>query len=290
MKHRVQADLLLLSCAVIWGFSFLFQKSAMSFIGPLLFIAARGIVAALVLSPLVLLEHRRAAPPVAGRLLVISALTGGAFLVAGFLQQTGLKTASVINTGFLTALYVMATPFISFALAGRAIAPVIWTAVLLSFAGTWLLGGGTLQGFGTGDLLVALSALFWALHFVLTGFGAPLGRPVLFTAFHFLLAGTVALAGALFWEPVTAAGLRAAAIDILYVGVVSGALTYTLFTMALRATSATEAAIIISTDTVFATLGAWLFLQERLTIFSAAGGLAILMAILIVQLASVRKP
>ena len=164
MMHRIHADVLLLACAAVWGFAFLFQKSAMAHIGPLLFVAARGLVAALVLVPLAVIEHRRSQAPLGTRIITISGLAGSAFLAGAFLQQSGIKTASVTNTGFLTALYVVATPFISFALTGRAIAPAVWAAVALSFAGTWLLGGGTLEGFGCGDLLVALSALFWALH------------------------------------------------------------------------------------------------------------------------------
>ena len=287
--RRIHADLLLLSCAAVWGFAYLFQKTAMTHIGPLLFVAARGLVAALALAPLAFIEHRRAGAPWGLRIVAISGLAGSTFLAAAFLQQSGIKTASVMNTGFLTALYVVATPFISSALTGRVIAPAVWSAVVLSFAGTWLLGGGTLGGFGWGDLLVALSALFWALHFVLVGLAAPLGRPVLFTMLQFLVVGVAALAGALLWEPVSAAGLRAAAIDILYVGVLSGALTFTILTFALRATSPTEAAIIISTDTLFAALGAWLVLGERLTGIGAIGAAAILAAILIVQVALARQ-
>jgi drug/metabolite transporter (DMT)-like permease len=194
-----------------------------------------------------------------------------------------------MNAGFLTGLYVVATPFISFALMGRAIAPAIWAAVALSFAGMWLLGGGTLGGFGEGDLLVAVSALFWALHLVLLGMAAPLGRIALFTALQFLLIGIVAMIGAQLWEPISLAGLQAAAVDILYVGVLAGALTFAAFTFALRATTPTEAAIIVSTDTVFAALGAWLVLGEQLTPIGAIGAAAILAAILMVQLVSARR-
>ena len=289
MLHRVHADLLLLACAAVWGFAFLFQKSAMMHVGPLLFVAARGLVATAVLAPIAIIEHRRAEASVSPRVVTLSVLAGGAFLAGAFLQQSGIKTASVTNTGFLTALYVVATPFFSFAITGRAIAPVIWGAVALSFAGTWLLGGGTLGGFGRGDLLVAISALFWALHVVLVGLAAPLGRPVLFSALQFMVVGVVALSGAFLWEPVSTAALRAAAVDILYVGMLSTALTFTVFAVALRATSPTEAAIIISTDTLFAALGAWLFLGERLTASGVVGAAAILAAILIVQLALARQ-
>jgi drug/metabolite transporter (DMT)-like permease len=286
---RLRADLLLLACAAIWGFAFLFQKSAMAHIGPLTFVAARGLLAAAVLMPLALLEHRNSKIAISKPLISTGILAGCAFVIGSFLQQAGLKTASVTNTAFLTALYVIATPFISYTFTRKVISPLIWAAVGLSFIGTWLLGGGTLGGLGVGDWLVAASAFFWALHLVIAGFAAPMGRSVLFSAIQFLVVGFAALIGALLTETITLESLRAAAPDILYVGVLSTALTFTILTMALRATSPTEAAIIVMTETLFAAFGAWLFLNEKLTPVSALGCAAILAAALIVQLQQVRN-
>ena len=286
---RIRADLLLLACAAIWGFAFLFQKSAMAHIGPLTFVAARGLLAALVLLPLALLAQRNAKAAPGKPIVFIGIVAGMAFVVASFLQQSGLKTASVTNTAFLTALYVVATPFISFAFTRQAVSLPIWTAVGLSFAGTWLLGGGTLGGLGLGDWLVAASAFFWALHLVIASAAAPLNRPVLFSVIQFAVVGVTALIAALVAESITLEGLRAAAPDILYVGVLSTALTFTILTMALRATSPAEAAILVMTETLFAAFGAWLFLNERLTPLSAAGCAAILAAAMIVQLQQARN-
>ena len=286
---RIRADLLLLACAAIWGFAFLFQKSAMAHIGPLTFVAARGLLAAAVLTPLAILEHRRSPVAVSRPFIATGVCAGAAFVVGSFLQQAGLKTASVTNTAFLTALYVVATPFISFAFTRTLISRLIWAAVGLSFAGTWLLGGGTLGGLGLGDWLVAASAFFWALHLVIAGFAAPMGRSVLFSVIQFLIVGIAALIGALSFETITFESLRAAAPDILYVGVLSTALTFTILTMALRATSPTEAAILVMTETLFAAFGAWLILNETLTPVSWLGCAAILGAALIVQIHQVRN-
>ena len=286
---RIRADLLLLACAAVWGFAFLFQKSAMSHIGPLTFVAARGLLAALVLMPLAMLEHRRTKIAISNSFLTTGVIAGSAFVVASFLQQAGLKTASVTNTAFLTALYVVATPFISYTFTRKAISAPIWLAVGLSFVGTWLLGGGTLGGLGVGDWLVAACAFFWALHLVIAGFAAPMGRPVLFSVIQFAVVGLVALIGAVLTETITLDTLRAAAPDILYVGVLSTALTFTILTMTLRATSPTEAAILVMTETLFAAFGAWLILNEKLTLLSALGCAAILAAALLVQLQQVRS-
>ena len=118
--NRLNADLILLAAAAIWGLAFLFQKSAMAHVGPLTFIAARGALAALALAPLAWREHARAARDHAGAGFCRSPCGGGLlFFVAAWLQQAGIRTATVTNTGFLTALYVVITPFIAWGWSGK---------------------------------------------------------------------------------------------------------------------------------------------------------------------------
>ncbi|MFM9940173.1 MAG: DMT family transporter [Hyphomicrobiaceae bacterium] len=287
---RLHADLVLLACAAIWGFAFLFQKSAMAHVGPLTFIAARSFVACLALAPLVVREQRQVATPPLGQLCAAAAVAGMAFFLGAAFQQFGLITASVTNTGFLTALYVVATPVIAWGLMRRRPSSLIWVAVAISFVGTWLLGGGAVDAFSPGDLLVAISALFWALHVVLLGRAAGFGAPASFTALQFAVVGLLGLAGALLFEDIRLDGILAAAIDIGYVGILSSAVTFTLFTMALRATQPTEAAVIVSSETLFAALGAYLLLGERLPPIGWLGAGAILAATLLVQFAPTRAP
>lgn len=292
---RITADLLLLACAAIWGLSFLFQKSAMAHVEPMTFVAARSIVAAMVLAPLAWFECRRATNEVPWkRLVALSALTGVAYTAGGVMQQAGIVTTSVTNAGFLTALYVVATPFVSYAITRHALTPAVWVSAALSFVGTWLLSGGSLSlsalsDFRQGDMLVAGSALFWALHVVLIGLGAPLLRPITFMAIQFSIAGVLCLIGALLGETISIAALSAAAFDIVYVGVLAGALTFTVFTIALRATSPTEAVVVLSSEMLFAALAAWWVRGEQLTSAGFAGAAAILAAILIVQLSRSRR-
>jgi drug/metabolite transporter (DMT)-like permease len=183
---RLEADIALLLAAAVWGVSFLFQKSAMAHLGPLVFVAARSAVAALALAPLALREGRRiATAPAPFDFWLVAAGGGLAFLVAAWLQQAGLRTSTVANAGFLTALYVVLTPFVVWGWSGRIPGPIVWPAVTLSALGTWLLGGGRFEAFSAGDLLVALSALFWAVHVVVTGNASRHRRPLAFTAIPF---------------------------------------------------------------------------------------------------------
>jgi predicted ribosomally synthesized peptide with SipW-like signal peptide len=155
--------------------------------------------------------------------------------------------------------------------------------VALSAVGTWLLGGGTLAAFSQGDQLVALSALFWATHVVVTGRASVYGRPIAFTAVQFAVVSLLAAVGSALIETTTSEGLRGAAIDIAYVGLLSSALTFTLLTVALQHTPPSEAAVIVSMETVFAAFAAYVLLGERLAPIGWGGAALILAATLLLQ-------
>jgi len=281
---RFQADILLLFTAFIWGVAFLFQKSATAHVGPLTFLALRGLIAFLALAALALREGRRASSPARSDFYLTCVAGGVAFLIAGWLQQAGLETASVTNTGFLTALYVVLTPLIVLCWSGKMPNPLVWPAVGMSALGTWLLGGGGLSAFSLGDIMVAISAFFWAVQVVITAAATRYRRPIGFTALQFGIVALLAALAALALEPLSLAALRAAAVDIAFVGLFSSALTFTLLTIAMQHTPPSEAAIIVGTETLFAATAAYLLLGERLSALGWVGAALILGASLMVQL------
>jgi drug/metabolite transporter (DMT)-like permease len=284
---RVRADLLLLIASMIWGFAFVFQKGAMDVIGPYGFIAARAALAVLALLPFVWLEARRAARPVALPAMLPLALLAGACFFAGLaLQQVGLITASVTNAGFLTTLYVVMTPLVAWIWHRSAPRPIVWCAVLLSFAGAWLLAGGPAQVLVHGDVLIVISAVFWALQMVLTGALARHGRPILLMLLQFALMTLLgAVAAFIAGEHLSGGALRAAAAAIVYTGVLSGALTFTLLAWAMKYTSSAEAAVLTSTESLFSALAGALLLGEQLPLLGWLGAALMLGAVLLVQLA-----
>ena len=287
---RLRADLLLLFAAGVWGLAFYFQKSAMSHIGPFLFIAARASVAAIALAPLAMLELRRRAnesegPAIGQPGLVKLGLLGGVFFFLGAaFQQVGLQTATVTNAGFLTGLYVVITPLIIWIMARRAPSAVVWTAVSLAFAGTWALGGGTVAGFSHGDALIAICALFWAIHMVVTSRSPRFGAPMMYTCVQFATVAAMAAIAAFLFEPISAEGLVKASGSILYVGLLSSALTFTLLAIAMKHTPASEAAVLVSMETLFAALAGALLLGERLPPIGWFGAALLFAASLLVQL------
>jgi len=282
--HRLNADLALLFAAAIWGTAFVFQKSAMDHVGPLTFVAARCSLAAVALAPLAWLEARTAPEPVGRAFLAVAFWGGLAFFLGAWLQQTGMMTATVTNAGFLTALYVVITPFLAWGWSGKAPSRFVWPAAALSAFGTWLLGGGTLGAFSPGDRLVGVSAVLWAAHVVITGQAALYRRPITFTAVQFSVVAVLAACGAGLLETPTTAGLAAAAFDIAFVGLLSSALTFTLLTLALQYTPPAEAAVIVGLETVFAAAAGYLLLGERLTGLGICGAGLILLAILCIQI------
>ncbi|WP_072391445.1 DMT family transporter [Hyphomicrobium sp. CS1BSMeth3] len=281
--RRIHADLLLILAAVIWGVAFVFQKTAMAHVGPLLFVAARSTVAMLALTPLAIREGREAPDQFPRGLLSIAALAGLAFFLGAALQQVGIVTATATNAGFLTALYVVITPFLVWIVMRRAPAWIVWPAVVMSFVGVWLLGGGTIGSFAHGDLLVAISAFFWAAHVVIVAQATRHARPVTFSAIQFAVVAVLGLTGALLSEPISLTALAAAWREIAYVGLLSSALTFTLLAIAMKYTPPTEAAIIVSSETLFAALAAYMLLGERLSLAGWCGAGLILMAVLLVQ-------
>lgn len=287
--RRIHADLLLVLSAAIWGLAFVFQKTAMAHVGPLLFIAARALIAAAALAPFALAEARSAPPVDRGDLVRIGGICGVAFFLGAALQQVGIVTATVTNAGFLTALYVVVVPFLAWAWHRRSPSVFVWPAVALSFLGTWLLGGGTLTGLTQGDWLIAASAVFWAAHVIAVGVSGKLARPVAVTALQFLAVGLLALAATFAFEAPSLEGLMRAGAEILYVGLLSSALTFTLLAVALRYTPPAEAAVLVSLETVFAALAGALLLGERLPLIGWLGAALIFGASLVVQLGAARQ-
>lgn len=283
--RRIHADLMLLLVALIWGLAFIFQKTAMDHIGPMLFVALRATIAAVVLVPFVLHENARVKESIGGGFYKICLSAGLAFFLGGYLQQEGLVTASVTNTGFLTALYVVITPFLAWGASGKVPTGVVWFAAGLSFIGTWLLGGGgKLESLGWGDFLVIASAFFWAAHVVIIGRSSAHNRPITFTAVQFAVVAMIALPSAFATETVSFEMIQNAAFELAFVGILSSGLTFTLLAVALRYTNPAEAAIVVSVEQVFAAIFAAILLSERLLPIGYAGAVLIVIATMMIQI------
>jgi drug/metabolite transporter (DMT)-like permease len=284
---RLKADLLLLLAAVIWGGAFVAQKDVLAHIGSFTFVAARFSLSALIVLPLAMRETRRARATGADGSGIPKRdlrLLCGAFIVGVLAQQAGIEKTSVTNAGFLTGLYVLLVPIICRLLYRERLSPLIVPAALLSVLGVFLLSGGALTALTSGDALVLLCAAGFALQVTLVGrIMAKARAPFRLCLIQYAsVAGAAGLLAAL-TEQSTPGALLAAWLPILYAGAVSGGIAYTLQVVAQQYSPASDAAVILSGEAVFAALFAALINGERLSPLSAAGCACIIAAILMVE-------
>ncbi len=284
---RPVAVLLLLLATAIWGLAFVAQKSAMAHMEPLTFAGTRFLLGGIALTPFAALEFRRKRARLADitpRLWRLTAVLCAVFLGASLIQQYGLIHTSVTNSGFLTALYVLFVPLIAFAAVRARPHPIIYLGAPLALIGIFYLNGGRLEAFNHGDALVVLSAVFWGGHVFMVGLlSRETGLPVSLSAVSFLAVAIVCLAAAMLFETPDLQGIAAGWVEILYVGLMSTAVAYTLQAIGQQHVPASNAAIVLSAESLFAALGGAVLLGERLSPIGYAGAALIFFAIILVE-------
>ncbi len=282
---RVQANLVLLLAGMIWGIGFVAQSSAMDSIGPFLFIALRFAVATLVVLPFSLIEMRQSSLPLRRSDLQGFMWIGLALFAGMSAQQVGLLTTSVTNSGFLTGLYVVITPVLSVLFLRAKPHFIVWPGAALSLAGIYLLGQGRLTSLQIGDYLTLLCALFWAIQVMLIGkFATESARPYTLSLVQFLICAMLGLSVAVLSEPVEIDLILPALPEILFAGVFSSGVAFTLQVIGQRYTTASQAAIFLSSEALFAALFGALLLGERLSFWGYIGCLLMFTSILLVEL------
>lgn len=264
----LRAELLLLIAAIIWGSAFVAQRMGMAHVGPFTYNGVRFLLGALSLLPLLLLSRKRS---VTSNLTNHRAIVGGSLLaglllfVGASLQQVGIVYTTAGKAGFITGLYVVIVPLLGL-LWGQHTPRNTWIGAGLAMIGLYFLTVTEAFTLAQGDGLVLIGALFWAGHVLVIGWLS--GRyiePVLLACLQFIVCGVLSLAVALLLEPMSWAGLMDTAWPILYGGLLSVGVAYTLQVVAQRDAPPAHAAIILSLETVFAVLAGWLVLQESLS-------------------------
>jgi len=288
---RLQANLLLLLTAMIWGLSFVAQQTGMTGVGPFLFTGTRFWLGALVVLPLAMRETAHLGRRLGRRDWTGFAVAGVALFAGAILQQIGIQTTTVTNAGFLTVLYVPIVSIGGFAILHQHPHWSVWPAGLACVIGTYLLSGARALAIGSGEFLELCGAFFWAAHVHAVGyFGRKSGTPVTLACVQFAVAGTLGLAWALVTEPVTPAGLAENWIEIAYSGAASAGLGFTFQVIAQRHTSPAEAAVLLSSETLFAALAGAVILGERLMGGQWLGGGLVFIAICAVQVLPLATP
>ena len=315
MSKKLKGDLMLVLTAMVWGGSFVAQKSGMELIGPFAFNGIRTIIGGIVLIPLIMVLDRMkskkqaSAPAVKAdaadsalseadkkndqKLLITGSICCGlALLVAGMLQQIGMMYTTAGKAGFITALYVVLVPIFGRIL-GKKIRPLIWLCVLASAFGLYLLCMPASGGFGhinKGDLIVLACALCFAVHILLIDYFSPKVDGVRLSCLQFFIAGILCVILMFPLDPVlgydipSLSQLLDAWIPIVYAGALSCGAGYTMQIVAQANTDPAVASMILCLESVFAVIAGMLILGESLSLREAAGCIIMFAAILAAQL------
>lgn len=327
-SRALRSDILLLITAAVWGFGFVAQRSGMEHVGPFAFNGIRFIIGSLFLFPFIFFrrKHSLSLTVLLKNLLLASLAAGGCLFVAVILQQFGIIFTSAGNAGFITGLYVVLTPFFGIFL-GRKTGPATWIGSVLTFIGLYFISVAGKPSINPGDIIIIISAFFWAAHVLLIDFLMQKKNdasidPLELSSGQFAVCGLLSMLGAFFAEPAIGgaveridpsllyAGLFAwqpfpalvsavkdgiisfpvqALIPILYGGLCSVGIAYTLQVIAQRDAPPAHAVIILCFEGCFAALGGVLLLSEKIGPWSLLGFAFMLAGMLATQWEVIKK-
>ena len=294
MKSTVRNTVLLFLTAFIWGMAFVSQSKGMDYMHPFTFNGVRSLIGAFVLLIYILITRKLGggkAKSINWKMTVRAGVWCGlALTIASTLQQFGIKYTSVGKAGFITTLYIIFVP-----LAGvffkRKVAGVVWFAAVMAAIGMYLLCMTESLAVGAGDILVFLCAIVFAAHIMIVDYYSPKTDSVIVSCIQFAICGVVCGIGSLIWGEPTVAQLIDGMGSLLYAGVLSCGVAYTLQIVGQKGVNPTVAALILSLESVVATVSAWIaykvgFLStdQTLTGRQVAGCVIVFAAVILVQL------
>ena len=300
-NQKMIGNLLLTLTALIWGMAFVFQRKGMESIEPITFTSARMALAAVAVGIAAFIYTKK---PVAKTVpaetekisaeterknrrknTVLGGICCGTFLAcASIFQQMGIVYTTAGKAGFITAMYMIIVPVIGFVLFKKRNTWLVWLAVLIGVAGMYLLC--MTEGFTLtrGDTLVCICAVLFSGHILCCDYFVQRGEAIWISAIQFVTCSALSAVTACILENPTWEKVFSAAIPILYCGILSGGVGYTLQIIAQKFTDPTIASLLMSLESVFAVLAGAILLGERMTLREMAGCVVMFVAIILVQI------
>jgi len=292
-KSTTKWDLLLLLTAIIWGFAFVAQRVGMDYMGPYTFNGVRFALGAFSLVPFIIWQSRK--KPLKTRKKPSKKLLIGGGIVAGILvfigasfQQVGLMSTTAGNAGFITGLYMVIVPIFGLAI-GQRTTKGTWLGILLAVIGLYFLSVTKDFTIAWGDVLVLIGAFFWAAQVLVIGYLSPKLDTLKLAFLEFLICSILSMVVALAIEEITWEGISGGAVPLLYGGLASVGIAYTIQVFAQKRTHPSHASIIMGMEAVFAVMGGWLFLNEMLSFRGYIGCCLMLAGMIISQLWGQKK-
>lgn len=287
MKRELKASIMLFATAIIWGLAFVAQAAGMEHLGPLSFTASRCFVAVVFLYLTYKFFMMKSASYREEKFDMKRTLVGGSicglvFTIAINLQQVSLIYTTAAKASFLTALYIVFIPVIGLFFGRRPSVKII-LCIFLAMVGTYLLSIKGGLNINRGDLIVILSALVFAIHILLLTKYSTNTNAVLVSLVQFAVCGVISLAGALVLEDMSMEAILKSQVTILYVGILSSGVGFTIQLMALKDLEPVVASMICSLESVFGALFGWLILSQEMTEREIFGAIIIFLATIFAQ-------
>lgn len=281
-------NILLVLTALIWGCAFVAQSVGMDFVGPFTFNMARFLIGAIVLLPVIWFMDRQrktGAEKGAGqKTLIIGGICCGiALAVASTLQQWGILFTTVGKAGFITAMYIVIVPLLGIFI-GKKVRPLIIGCVAIAVVGFYFLCMTESLRLGLGDFLVLLCAIAFSIHILVIDHFSPKVDGVKMSAIQFLTAAIISAVPTLLWEQPVFTEILQAWQPVLYAGVMSCGVAYTLQIIAQKNADPTVASLLLSLESVFSVLAGWVLLGQGLSLKEMFGCVLIFCAIILAQL------
>lgn len=282
-----------LACALvttfIWGTAFIAQDTGMDNIGPLTFNSARFLTGFVFMLPIALIiEKKKIVKEIKSNTKIFLKLwfyMGMVLFFGTYLQQASLLFTNIANAAFFTVFYVPIVPILLFFIYSKKVHSSIWLSIGLCIFGVYLLSDFSNSTIMLGDALVILCAVFWALHIIFTGeFVKHFDIPLFYAALQAAFVGLISFVFATIFEEINLSKIILESSSILYAGILSGGIAFSLQIYAQKNIDEAPAAIIYSLEGVFAAVAAWIILNQILGISNIIGCVLILIAVIISQL------
>ena len=289
MKSQIiKSNLLLFLTAAIWGFAFVAQRVGMEYVGPFTYNGVRFALGSLSLVPLLLYFNRNSPKKeTAGqetKNVIRASFIAGLVLFAGAsLQQTGIVYTSAGKAAFITSLYIILVPIFGIFLKHHINANT-WIGAAVSIVGLYLLSVTEQLSIEKGDLLELIGSFFWAAHILIIDHFSRKVDILKLSCFQFLTCSALSIVSALFFESISVNGVLQAAVPILYGGICSVGIAYTLQVVGQKNAKPSHAAIILSMENVFAAVGGLILLNETMDLRGTLGCVLMFTGLLLSQL------
>lgn len=293
-KKELQTNIMLIVAAILWGLAFVAQRDGMKYMGPFYYSAIRFFIGVICLLPVYFLTQKYE-PKIKGKFeieanvgvkrktVICSGLIVGFFLFLGVsTQQIGLVTTTAGKASFITALYMILVPVFGLLL-GHKTRRIVWIAIGIALLGLYFMSITQDFTLARGDIILIISAIFWSIHFLFIAHYSSKVGAIRLSILQFLICAILSLITALLTESSPLGSLTPALPAILYGGIGSVGIAYTLHVVALKNANPAYASLILSTESLFGAIGGWLILHETMTSRQILGAGLILSAVILTQ-------